>query len=382
MTNVVEKLRPGFKAQSRHFYVLLGLTGLIVFIGLGMVASASAVDSFKETSNVGYTFFRQGFFALVGAVALAIAANLPIAVIKKLAPLLFLGFLALQTFTVLFGTEINGNRNWIDLGLFSIQPSEFLKVAIILSFALILSDMGYDEYEDRQRWTKLFLQAGIALGLVALAGKDMGTGVVMGLMIMGLFLFAGMKLQNWFMLLFGVFAAGVIGIFMSPSRLVRFQAWWNPDMADPMGVMWQYEHGTWALAAGGIFGTGLGRSKLKWSWIPEVENDFIFAIIGEELGLLGALVVILLFFALAMTMFAIAKKQTEPFNRLVVIGVMLWIVLQAFINIGVVLGLFPVLGVPLPLISAGGSSLIATLGAIGLVLAMERDSNEKPRRRR
>ncbi len=382
MTNVVEKLRPGFKAQSRHFYVLLGLTGLIVFIGLGMVASASAVDSFKETSNVGYTFFRQGFFALVGAVALAIAANLPIAFIKKLAPLLFLGFLALQTFTVLFGTEINGNRNWIDLGLFSIQPSEFLKVAIILSFALILSDMGYDEYEDRQRWTKLFLQAGIALGLVALAGKDMGTGVVMGLMIMGLFLFAGMKLQNWFMLLFGVFAAGVIGIFMSPSRLVRFQAWWNPDMADPMGVMWQYEHGTWALAAGGIFGTGLGRSKLKWSWIPEVENDFIFAIIGEELGLLGALVVILLFFALAMTMFAIAKKQTEPFNRLVVIGVMLWIVLQAFINIGVVLGLFPVLGVPLPLISAGGSSLIATLGAIGLVLAMERDSNEKPRRRR
>ncbi len=382
MTNVVEKLRPGFKAQSRHFYVLLGLTGLIVFIGLGMVASASAVDSFKETSNVGYTFFRQGFFALVGAVALAIAANLPIAFIKKLAPLLFLGFLTLQTFTVLFGTEINGNRNWIDLGLFSIQPSEFLKVAIILSFALILSDMGYDEYEDRQRWTKLFLQAGIALGLVALAGKDMGTGVVMGLMIMGLFLFAGMKLQNWFMLLFGVFAAGVIGIFMSPSRLVRFQAWWNPDMADPMGVMWQYEHGTWALAAGGIFGTGLGRSKLKWSWIPEVENDFIFAIIGEELGLLGALVVILLFFALAMTMFAIAKKQTEPFNRLVVIGVMLWIVLQAFINIGVVLGLFPVLGVPLPLISAGGSSLIATLGAIGLVLAMERDSNEKPRRRR
>ena len=382
MSNVVEKLRPGFKAQSRHFYVLLGLTGLIVFIGLGMVASASAVDSFKETSNVGYTFFRQGFFAIVGGIALAVAANLPVSFIRKLAPLLFISFLALQTFTVLFGTEINGNRNWINLGLFSIQPSEFLKVALILSFALILSDMGYDEYEDRQKWVKLFLQAGIALGLVALAGKDMGTGVVMGLMVLGLFLFAGMKLQNWLLLFGGVIVAGVVGIMMSPSRMVRFQAWLNPEMADPMGVMWQYEHGTWALAAGGIFGTGLGRSKLKWSWIPEVENDFIFAIIGEELGLLGAMVVILLFFALGMTMFAIAKKQTEPFNRLVVMGVMLWIVLQAFINIGVVLGLFPVLGVPLPLISAGGSSLIATLGAIGLVLAMERDSNEKPRRKR
>lgn len=382
MSNVVEKLRPGFKAQSLHFYILLGLTGLIVFIGLGMVASASAVDSFKETSNVGYTFFRQGFFAIVGGIALAVAANLPVSFIKRLAPLLFISFLGLQTFTVLFGTEINGNRNWLNLGLFSIQPSEFLKVAMILSFALILSDMGYDEYEDRQRWTKLFLQAAIALGLVALAGKDMGTGVVMGLMVMGLFLFAGMKLQNWLLLFGGIVVAGVVGIMMSPSRMVRFQAWLNPDMADPMGVMWQYEHGTWALAAGGIFGTGLGRSKLKWSWIPEVENDFIFAIIGEELGLLGALVVILLFFAIGMTMFAIAKKQTEPFNRLVVIGVMLWIVLQAFINIGVVLGLFPVLGVPLPLISAGGSSLIATLGAIGLVLAMERDSNERPRRKR
>ena len=112
-----------------------------------------------------------------------------------------------------------------------------------------------------------------------------------------------------------------------------------------MGVRWQFEHGTWALASGGIFGTGLGRSKLKWSWIPEVENDFIFAIIGEELGLVGAMFVILLFFALGLTMFSIAKSQTSPFNRYLVVGVMLWVVMQAFINIAVVLGLLPVLGV-------------------------------------
>ena len=162
-------------------------------------------------------------------------------------------------------------------------------------------------------------------------------------------------------------------VMSSPSRRIRFDAWLNPDAADPMGVRWQFEHGTWALASGGIFGTGLGRSKLKWSWIPEVENDFIFAIIGEELGMVGAMFVILLFFAMGLTMYHIAKSQTNAFNRYLVTGIMLWIIFQAFINISVVLGLLPVLGVPLPLISAGGSSLIATLSAIGVVLAVERD---------
>jgi cell division protein FtsW (lipid II flippase) len=149
-----------------------------------------------------------------------------------------------------------------------------------------------------------------------------------------------------------------------------------------MGVRWQYEHGTWALAHGGIFGTGLGRSKMKWSWIPEVQNDFIFAIIGEELGLIGALFVILLFTALAITLFSIARNQTNPFSRNVVAAVMVWISMQAFINIGVVLGVFPVLGVPLPLVSAGGSSLISTMAAIGIVLAVERDRLTNPGRSR
>ncbi|MEL0316414.1 MAG: FtsW/RodA/SpoVE family cell cycle protein, partial [Aquiluna sp.] len=160
-----------------------------------------------------------------------------------------------------------------------------------------------------------------------------------------------------------------------------FEAWLNPEMADPMGVRWQFEHGTWALASGGLWGTGLGRSKLKWSWIPEVENDFIFAVIGEELGLVGALAVILIFFAIGLTFFAIARLQTNAFSRNIVVGVMIWIVMQAFINIGVVLGVFPVLGVPLPLISAGGSSLISTMAAIGVVLAVERDRVSKLGRR-
>ncbi|MEY4989812.1 MAG: hypothetical protein RIS08_38 [Actinomycetota bacterium] len=382
MTDLKSAIKPRFRAQSREFYFLLGLTAIIGVLGLAMVASASTVDAFKNTSNAASTFVRQGGFALIGGLALIIASNLPLAFYKRTANLLLLSTLGLQLLTVLFGTEINGNRNWLDLGFTSIQPSEFLKIGLILAFALMLAELGPDEMQNRQIWTRIFVFSGASLFLVVVMGKDMGTGVVMVVTLLGLFLFAGMKLSTWLGIVVAGSAAAVMLVMLSPSRLARFSAWLNPAEADPMGVRWQYEHGTWALAHGGIFGTGLGRSKMKWSWIPEVQNDFIFAIIGEELGLIGALFVILLFTALAITLFSIARNQTNPFSRNVVAAVMVWISMQAFINIGVVLGVFPVLGVPLPLISAGGSSLISTMAAIGVVLAVERDRLANPGRAR
>ena len=296
-------------------------------------------------------------------------------------PILF-GALGLQVATVLFGADINGNRNWLDLGFVSIQPSEFLKLALIIALAQVFAQLGANEERNRQLWTWVFLLSAASLVLVAIMGRDLGTGVVMAVLLMGMFLFAGMRWHTWLLIAFAGAAAAAALIMYSPSRRIRFEAWLNPEGADPMGVRWQFEHGTWALASGGIFGTGLGRSKLKWSWIPEVENDFIFAVIGEELGLVGAGAVILLFFAIGLVLFAIVRLQTDSFNRNIVVGVMFWIVMQAFINIGVVLGLFPVLGVPLPLISAGGSSLIATMLAIGVVLAAERDRMSHLGRRR
>ena len=382
MTDLKSAIKPRFRAQSREFYFLLGLTAIIGVLGLAMVASASTVDAFKNTSNAASTFVRQGAFALIGGLALIIASNLPLAFYKRTANLLLLSTLGLQLITVLFGTEINGNRNWLDLGFTSIQPSEFLKIGLILAFALMLAELGPDEMQNRQIWTRIFVFSGASLFLVVVMGKDMGTGVVMVVTLLGLFLFAGMKLSTWLGIVVAGSAAAVMLVMLSPSRLARFSAWLNPAEADPMGVRWQYEHGTWALAHGGIFGTGLGRSKMKWSWIPEVQNDFIFAIIGEELGLIGALFVILLFTALAITLFSIARNQPNPFSRNVVAAVMVWISMQAFINIGVVLGVFPVLGVPLPLISAGGSSLISTMAAIGVVLAVERDRLANPGRAR
>ena len=373
MTDLRQITSQSFRAQSRQFYLLLGLTILTVLFGLAMVASASAVDSFKETANAGSTFLRQGLYAIIGMASMFIVASLPIGLFRRTSLVALYLTLGLQVVTVFFGVEINGNRNWLDIGFTNIQPSEFLKLGLILAFANQLAKLTDDPVRNRQIWVRVFMFSVGALFLVAVLGKDLGTGAVMAVTLIGLFLIAGMPWAHFL----GIAIAGVAAAFglvmMSPSRLIRFSAWLNPGAADPMGVMWQYEKGTWALASGGIWGTGLGRSKLKWSWIPEVENDFIFAVIGEELGLIGALFVVLLFFALGLTMFSIAKHQSNVFSRNLVVGVMLWVVLQAFINISVVLGLLPVLGVPLPLISAGGSSLIATLAGIGVVLAVERD---------
>ncbi len=376
-----DAMKPKFKAQSKQAVLLLGLTVLIVVVGLIMVASASAVDSYKETDNAAFTFLRQGLYVLVGFAGLVFLSNLKLDFFRRMAPPVLLGMLVLQLVTAFFGVEINGNRNWLDIGITTIQPAEFLKIALIVALALQLAQLNQDPETDKQIWRMVLGVSAVAVGLVALIGRDLGTGVVIGVTLMAMFLFAGMPLSRWLGLSALIVAGAVAAIMSSASRRIRFEAWLNPDGADPMGVMWQIEKGTWALAAGGFWGTGLGRSKLKWSWIPEVENDFIFAIIGEELGLLGAIGVIGLYFALAMVLFSIAKQQTNAFSRNLVAGVMVWISMQAFINIGVVLGLFPVLGVPLPLISAGGSSTIATLAGIGIVLAVERDRINGPARK-
>jgi cell division protein FtsW (lipid II flippase) len=272
------------------------------------------------------------------------------------------------------GKDINGNKNWIDVfGLFSIQPSEFLKIAVILHVAAYLAAQQ-NFFEDSRVWNKALGMIGLAIFLVII-GKDLGTVIIMLIAFVGLLALAGMPtkiLRNVGLSLLVLIPAALM---TSSSRMGRITAWLNPNAPDPLDYNWQAEHGMWAISAGRIFGAGLGESKMKWSWIPEVENDFIFAVIAEELGLIGALVVIALFVVLAFSLLRIMQRTQDFFSRTVVAAVMLWLVFQALINIAVVLRLLPVLGVPLPLISAGGSSLISALTAIGVVLAIERENH-------
>jgi cell division protein FtsW len=356
-----------FKAQSIYFYRLLGVTLFLVTFGVVMVLSASSIDSLVANDNSLSVFLKQLMFAIIGLTALSLVSLMPVSFIKSRAKFLFAGAVLLQAAVFFVGKEINGNKNWLDFGLFSIQPSEFLKITVILHVSVFLSQQQ-EYFDDPKVWYRALGMAGLAMGLVLL-GRDLGTVIIMVIAFIGLLALAGMPTK--LLQQIGIALAIVIpaALMSSSSRRGRINAWLNPNAPDPLNYNWQSEHGMWAISAGRIFGSGLGESKMKWSWIPEVENDFIFAIIAEELGLIGALVVISLFVFLALSLLRILQRTSDPFSRFVVSAVLLWLTFQALINIAVVLRLLPVLGVPLPLISAGGSSLIAALALCSPVIS-------------
>lgn len=374
-------LRDNFQAESIHFYRLAGLTGFLVVFGLVMVLSSSSIDSLVANRDAFYVFSRQSLYAVIGLTLMLVISALRLARIENLVKAaLALGF-GLQLSIPFIGISVNGNTNWISIAGFTLQPSEFLKVALIMYIAWFVSNREHELDDPKRVLMPVLLVGGAALGLV-MFGRDLGTATIMALIVFGTMAIIGAPLRPLLQVLAGVAVLAAIATTSSASRMARINAWLNPGSASAEAFNWQYEHGTWALAAGGIFGVGLGNSKMKWSWIPEVENDFIFAVIGEELGLVGALVVIGIFALLISSLIAIMNRSESTFSRVLVVGVIVWLVSQSAVNIAVVLGVLPVLGVPLPLISAGGSSLIATLGAIGLVLAIEKDNHRNGARSR
>ncbi len=371
---IAEWLRDNFQAESIYFYRLAGLTGFLVVFGLVMVLSSSSIDSLVANRDAFYVFSRQSLYAVVGLGVMLFISSLKLKVIQNLVKAaVVLGF-ALQLSVPFLGITVNGNTNWISIAGFTLQPAEFLKVSLIMYIAWFVSNREHELDDPRRVLLPVLIVGGAALALVML-GRDLGTAIIIALIVFGTLVIAGAPLRPLVQVFIGVAIAGALAAFSSASRMARINAWLNPDAASSDAFNWQYEHGTWALAAGGVFGVGLGNSKMKWSWIPEVENDFIFAVIGEELGLIGALVVIGIFALLVSSLIGIMNRSDSSFGRIAIIGVIVWIVSQSAVNIAVVLGVLPVLGVPLPLISAGGSSLIATLGAIGIVLAIEKDNH-------
>ena len=376
-----EWLRDNFQAESIYFYRLAGLTIFLVVFGLVMVLSSSSIDSLVANRDAFYVFNRQSLYALAGFFFMMIISALKLPALRFLVRYaLLLGF-GMQLSVPFIGITVNGNTNWISIFGLTLQPAEFLKVALIMYIAWFVSNREEELDDPKRVLYPILLVGGAALALVMI-GRDLGTATIIALIVFGTAAIVGSPLKPLGQIFILVAAAGVFAATSSASRMARITAWLNPGSPTSEAFNWQYEHGTWALAAGGIFGVGLGNSKMKWSWIPEVENDFIFAVIGEELGLIGALVVIGIFALLVSSLIGIMNRSESTFSRVLVVGVIVWIVSQSAVNIAVVLGVLPVLGVPLPLISAGGSSMIATLGAIGLVLAIEKDNHRNGRRAR
>ncbi|OJX62089.1 MAG: cell division protein FtsW [Micrococcales bacterium 73-13] len=371
-----------FSPENRDSLLLIGTTLFLVAFGLVMVLSASSVEEQSATGDPFGRVLRQAIFAGVAIPAMLVVGRLPVAFWKRWARPALLVTMGMQLLVFVPGLSSSGggNRNWIVIGGFTMQPSEFLKLALVLWIGVVLGARR-DELGD---WRRLLLPvapvAGVAIGLV-LAGSDLGTAAIMMLMVFGCAFFAGARLAHLLVGALGVALLALVFAMASPNRMSRINTWLQGCTdADYSGYCWQPQHGMWALASGGVLGVGLGNSRAKWNWLPEADNDFIFAIIGEELGLVGALVVLALYALLAIVLVRIMRRAREPLTRIVTGGVLVWVVGQAFVNIGVVLGVLPVLGVPLPLISSGGSSLVAILLAIGVVLSLARAETQQAAR--
>ncbi|MFC4556373.1 putative lipid II flippase FtsW [Georgenia faecalis] len=378
MTTVDEpttRARTGFRpdAATLSYYLIGTATLLLLAIGVVMVLSASSITSIRETGNPYGQFLNQAQFALIGVPLMIVASRVPVAWYRRLAwPALGLGlFLQALIFSPL-GTGEKGNTNWVTIpGLGqTVQPSEFLKLALALWLGLVLARKG----RLLQQWQHVAIPglvvAVLAIGLV-LGGRDVGTALVVVALVAGGLFFAGVPLR-WFAGA-GVAAAGVLAFLVidSPNRMQRVLAVFGGE-CDASAACYQSKHGLYGLGTGGLSGVGLGASRQKWSYLPEAHNDYILAIIGEELGLWGTLLVLGLFAALAFGLLRVVRRHPDPFVRIATGAITAWILTQAIINIGVVVGLLPVIGVPLPLVSAGGSALIATLLAMGVVLAFAR----------
>ncbi len=356
------------------YYLVGGAALLLLAIGVVMVLSASSITSIRETGSPWGYFLDQAKFALVGIPAMVVASRVPVVWYRRLAwPALGLG-LILQAliFTPLARGE-KGNTNWIyipGLGQ-TIQPSEFLKLALAVWLGLVLARKAHLLGQWQHVLVPGLVVAAVAIGLV-LGGRDLGTALVVAAVVAGAMFVAGVPLRWFGAALVGGAAAVSFLVISSPNRLQRVTAVFGGD-CDETAACYQTLHGLYGLGTGGISGVGLGASREKWAYLPEAHNDYIFAILGEELGLLGTLLVLGLFAVLATGMFRIVRRHPDPFVKIATGAIGAWILGQALINIGVVIGFLPVIGVPLPLVSAGGSALIATLLAMGVVLAFARD---------
>ncbi|MER6265731.1 putative lipid II flippase FtsW [Streptomyces sp900105755] len=359
------------------YYLILGGSLLIIVLGLVMVYSASQITAL-QMSLPGSFFFRKQFLAAcIGGVLLFVASRMPVKLHRALAYPILAGAVFLMALVQVpgIGMSVNGNQNWISLGgSFQIQPSEFGKLALVLWGA----DLMARKQEKRllNQWKHMLVPlvpvSFLLLGLIMLGG-DMGTAIILTAILFGVLWLAGAPTR----LFAGVLSiAGVLGVILiktSPNRMARLACIGATEPRSGVADCWQAVHGIYALASGGLFGSGLGASVEKWGQLPEAHTDFIFAVTGEELGLAGTLSVLALFAALGYAGIRVAGRTEDPFVRYAAGGVTTWITAQAVINIGAVLGLLPIAGVPLPLFSYGGSALLPTMFAIGLLIAFARD---------
>ena len=359
------------------YYLIIWSTVFLSALGLIMVLSSSTVTSLQENGNAYAIFMRQFFFLGLGSFAFYWAFKVQGAVWPRIAryALSISIVILLLPFIPFLGKNINGNRNWIEIAGFTLQPSEFAKLLLILWCALQLRRIG--EYSGNKSAFLLIAPGLAVVEILIILERDLGTALLVLIIFTGILFISGAPMKHFIGI--GISAVIVGGAFVLSSnyRMSRFAALFDPfDEKYYKFSGWQPAHSIMGLASGGLWGSGLGASKQKWANLAEAHTDFIFSVIGEELGLLGTLVVLVLYAALIYSILRVALKTKDDFSRYATAGIACWFIAQVTINIGSVTSLLPVIGVTLPLVSYGGSSLLANLLAIGYVLGVARRTPE------
>jgi len=372
------------------YYLLLAGSGLLLVIGLAMVFSATSVPAYAKGGNAYSVIAQQISAAVIGLAAFWICHRLPRRTFRAIAPTVVLVTLALLIITdgiaLLYAAKalaapqigpIRSDALWLYIGPVQLQPSELAKFALVLWGADVLTRKGKRVVEWRELVMPLF--PAVALLFVLVGYTDLGSMLCLIILFVGLLWAAGVP-ARFFGMMLGAALLGIAALIVAPGmsgyRSERFGAFFQSDseIIHCNGELkcYQAKQGLLAIADGGWFGVGLGKGSLKWDWLPSAHNDFIFAVIAEELGVVGCLVVLSLFAVLAYSGMRIARRVGDPFRRMAACAVTLWLVGQAVINIGGVVKLLPITGLPLPFISDGGTALVVTLAAVGMLASFAR----------
>jgi cell division protein FtsW len=380
MTTKAAKSTRFLNKPVNHFYMMIISTSVLVVLGLIMVFSASSIHAIDTKGYAFAVALRQFIFLLVGVPFAIALASRPPEFWNRFAKFGLALSLVLVTIVMIpgVGKEVNGNRNWIDLKVVEIQPGEFTKFLLILWAAYLLARK---ESAEKIKFNVILLLApGFALVILGiLRGHDLGTAAVVAAIFSALLFVSGVDLRKMGSVAAVLFLGLAIGIVTSDYRRARFLVFLDPfDPNDYKNFGWQPAHSLLGLATGGVFGVGLGGSRQKWGNLPEAHTDFIYSVIGEELGLVGTLGVLLLLGTLVYSIFRIALRARDPFSRYVCAGVGSWIGIQSILNIGTAISVLPVVGVTLPLVSYGGSALLTSICALGFVAGVAlRDTEVK-----
>lgn len=363
-------LRHALERPLTSYYLLLGAAALLLVIGLIMVLSSSSVYAYERLGDSYAIVKRQLLWVSLALPAAFIASRVSERWVRRLAYPAFSLSLVLLLLTSLIGVERNGNTNWLAVGPVEIQPSEIAKLSLVIWAGHIYANKDRRLGNLHQLMVPVVPGMLLAIGLVV-AGRDLGTALVLFAILVGMLWVVGAPLRL-FALVTSVVGVAFFAMATTDSeRLGRITGFLDP-FQDYTGTGWQPAHGLYAISSGGLFGEGIGASQQKWGTLPEAHTDYIFAVLGEELGLAGTLLVVGLFLTIAYAALRVARTTANPFVRYTTFGIVVWLLGQMIVNVGMVLALLPVIGIPLPLVSYGGSSLLPTMAALGLLVGFAR----------